>query len=218
MGRRNFYVYVHRDLDGNIFYVGKGCGGRATSTDRHPVWTRYVNERLGGHYTVDIVRRDLSEAEAEYLESTLISEYGRNLVNWINPGRQFDYAALEKFHKLRDANRRFVAETRPLESQDPSQAVRRYQEALVRQREYAHLTLEHGLVAELATMFPKTGEPEILNRLTMCLGKLGRFAEAIAEAERYFGEYPGALDLTAGKTIEKRIEKFRAKLLRAEAP
>jgi len=26
-------VYVHKDLEGNIFYVGKGCGQRAWSTD-----------------------------------------------------------------------------------------------------------------------------------------------------------------------------------------
>ena len=62
--RRDFYVYVHRDLEGNIFYVGKGCGQRAMSTDRHPVWTRYVEERLAGKYNVEVLDRT-GEARGE---------------------------------------------------------------------------------------------------------------------------------------------------------
>ena len=43
---REFYVYAHRDNKGAIFYIGKGTGKRAWSQDRHPVWHRYVKERL----------------------------------------------------------------------------------------------------------------------------------------------------------------------------
>jgi len=92
--RKDYYVYAHRDLSRNIFYIGKGTGRRAWSKDRDIVWKRYVNERLGGQYEVEILTNNLSEPEAESLECELINEHGHNLVNWTNPGRQFDYPAI----------------------------------------------------------------------------------------------------------------------------
>lgn len=67
--RRNYYVYFHRDETGKIFYIGKGTDRRAWSADRHPVWCKYVAERLGGRYSVEIYRNDLTVVEAEALEN-----------------------------------------------------------------------------------------------------------------------------------------------------
>jgi hypothetical protein len=66
------YVYLHRDSAGQIVYVGQGVGSRAWSTDRHDVWHRYVNERLGGKYEVEIFRSDLTPDAATDLEQWLI--------------------------------------------------------------------------------------------------------------------------------------------------
>jgi len=46
--RRDYYVYVHRDAIRNIFYIGRGNGRCAWSVDPHPVWKKYISERLGG--------------------------------------------------------------------------------------------------------------------------------------------------------------------------
>src|SRR4051794_18755655 len=107
--KRDFYVYVHRDKDGGIFYVGQGAGRRAWSKDRHAVWQKYVTERLAGIYSVEIIRDRLTEDESLDLERELISKYGAKLVNWINDRRQFDYSALAEYHRKRDTNRAFVA-------------------------------------------------------------------------------------------------------------
>ncbi|WP_431025247.1 hypothetical protein [Halomonas sp. H5] len=211
--RRDYYVYFHRDDTGNIFYVGKGTERRAWSTSRHPVWHKYVNERLGGQYNVEIYRDGLSEVEAETIESELIAEYGERLVNWINPGRQFDYQALEEYHQLRDANRSFVEETKTLEATDPAAAIERYRAALIKMRDYESMTLEHGLVADLG-VGPDWGDPNILNRLTICLQKLGRYSEMIEEADKYFSEFPSARGMTVGKQIVKRVDKVRSKVER----
>ncbi len=211
--RKDFYVYFHRDRSGQIFYVGKGTGRRAWSTGRHPAWTKYVTEWLKGEYQVEIYRDNLTEAEAEELESSLITEYGERLINWINPGRAFDYQALERYNKLRDENRRFVAETRPLEKTDPAQAVIRYRMALTAMRKYEAITTERGLVAEMGVE-PDWGDPNILDRLTLCLIKMKRPEEAIAEADSYFADFPSALNLFVGKNIKARIEKLRIKHLR----
>jgi hypothetical protein len=201
-------VYFHRDSDGNIFYVGKGTERRAWSLDRHAAWKKYVSERLSGKYTVEIHKDGLTEAQAETLEDALISQYGKQLINWINYGRDFDYEALRRYHELRDANRRFIADTRPIELSNPPLAVERYRQAIATLREYESLTLERGIVAEMG-IGPNWGDPSILDRLTLCLVKLGRFGEAITEAENYFSEFPSALQLALGKRINARIDKLR---------
>lgn len=202
---RRFYVYVHRDPQGSIFYVGKGTDDRAWSTHRDEVWQRYVSDRLGGRYTVEIVASDLSEDEALEREDELIAKHGRHLVNWINQGRDFDYAALEQFHRLRDANRCLVNETRLLDQSAPEEAVRRYRQALANLREYESFVTEHGLVADMLKDMPKWGEPGILDRLTMCLVRLGRADEATAEVDAYLRDFPGARSGTVGQRIIKRV-------------
>lgn len=209
--RKDFYVYFHRDSSGQIFYIGKGTGQRAWSRDRHPAWKKYVAGRLGGEYKVEIYRNGLTEAEAEGLESLLIDEHGKNLINWINPGRAFDYAAIEWYHKLRDENRRFVAETRSLEKTAPVKAVVRYRKALEAMREYEAITTERGLVAEMG-IGPDWGDPNILDRLTLCLMKTDQLEDAVTEAEKYFADFPSALNLAVGKRIKARVEKLREKL------
>ena len=208
---RSFYVYFHRDSHGNIFYIGKGTARRAWSKDRNPVWKKYVTERLGGKYEVEIYRDSLNEDDAEELEAELIGEYGEQLVNWFNPRRNFDLMALERYHKLRDKNRKFVADTRPLEKTDPEQAVERYRQALVAMREYESITTERGLIGELGGG-PDWGDYTILDRLTLVLTKIGRHKEVVDEAERYVADFPSVLKLASANKIVKRVDKARKKL------
>ncbi|MFT6907865.1 MAG: hypothetical protein ACJAS1_004553 [Oleiphilaceae bacterium] len=213
--RRDYYVYFHKTSQGDIFYVGKGTQERAWSTDRHPVWKKYVAERLDGYFEVEIARDGLSEEEAEELEWSLICEHGENLVNWVNPGREFDYEAIDRYHKLRDENRKFVDEARRIEDNDQATATERYRRALDAMCEYEAITKERGLVAELGGG-PDWGDPNILDRLTLCLIRAGKPEEAIAEADKYFSEFPSALTLLMGKKISKRVEKLRAKAHNAQ--
>ena len=214
--RRDYYVYFHRDSAGKVFYVGKGTERRAWSTCRHPAWHKYVAERLNGEYTVEIHRDGLADEEAEALEEQLIAELGEHLVNWVNPGRQFDYDAIAAFHDQRNANRQFVAETKQFESNDLAQAVDRYRIALDCMRSYEALTLERGLIAEL-DVGPNWGDPSILNRLTVCLQKLGRHDEVVSEVERYFSEFPSVRDMAVGKQLAARAEKSRLKVRGSDA-
>jgi hypothetical protein len=207
--RRNFYVYAHRDSTGAIFYIGKGTGERAWSRDRHPVWHRYVQDHLSGNYIVDILEEALSETEAEERESALIDRFGTQLVNWQNSGRDFDYAALEKYHAMRGANLLFVAATRPLETANIQLAIDRYRQALDHLRAYESLVLERGLVAELSNQ-PKVGDPNILDRLTLCLMLVGRSLDARVETDRYLEEFPGARTTGIGKRILRRVMSNRA--------
>jgi hypothetical protein len=212
---RRSYVYAHVDSAGKIFYVGKGEGRRAWSTDRHPLWRRYVEKHLKGNYQVWILQDDLSPGEAEELELAWIAQCSGDVVNWVNMGRVTDFPALDRYHKLRDANRSVIQQAKVVEQRDVLQAAELYIQAIEAIREYAFINHEKGLVGQLlseeAEELGRNGEIEALDRLTICPIKLGRPTEASEQAKNYFASYRRDLQLAASQRIAKRIEKALAR-------
>lgn len=75
--KNDFYVYLHKTLDGKVFYVGKGRGKRAWKTSgRSKRWMEF--SEFG--YIVDLYRTNLSEKDALQLENYLIISL-KGLVN-----------------------------------------------------------------------------------------------------------------------------------------
>jgi len=65
-----FYVYGHYDLDGNLFYIGKGTARRAWVVADRPIkW----NEIANGGYSVKILHDKLTEDDALKIETELIT-------------------------------------------------------------------------------------------------------------------------------------------------
>lgn len=189
------YVYAHLGPGRVPFYIGKGTGPRAWSTDRDAQWHHFIKTRCDNRFEIVILAEDLDEEDALDLEDELIAKHGKTLTNWVNPGRQFDYVALDRFHKLRDATTSFVSSTRPLEVADPETAVTRYRQAIAQMHEYSAITYETGLVADLRNEIgvPAQGDIAPLDRLTLVLRKLGRYEDIIAEVDDYFGRYPDSV-------------------------
>lgn len=206
-----FYVYGHYDLTGSLFYVGMGRGKRAWAKDRHPLWVRYVNHHLSGNYEVRIIADSMTTEEAEELEARLIAEHGDRLVNLQNMGRSADFKLLEHYHALRDTNRKLIQETKALEKSNPVLAVEQYKKAIEKIAEYAFLEFEQGLFGQLlreeANEFGRSGELEALDRLTLCLIKLGKVSEAADHTAAYFNLFRRDLLLKASEKIKRRIEK-----------
>ncbi len=206
-----FYVYGHYDLNGSLFYVGKGIGKRAWAKERHPLWERYVNHHLSGKYEVRIIADSMTTEETEKLEAELIAKHSDHLVNWQNMGRKTDLKLLEHYHVLRDANRRLIQETKALESTEPELAVEQYKKAIEKTTEYAFLDFEQGLVGQLlreeTNELGRNGELEALDRLTLCLIKLGKASEAADRTAAYFSRFKRDLLLKSIEIINKRIEK-----------
>jgi len=77
----DFYVYLHKTLDGRPFYIGKGRGSRAFSKHgRNTFWKRVVSKY--GFY-VEILYYNLSEQESFSKEIETIKFY-KNLVRLCN--------------------------------------------------------------------------------------------------------------------------------------
>lgn len=69
--RKNFYLYVHRKNNGEIFYVGKGTGDRAYRTNgRSKHWHRFVAKH---GLVVEIVAPNISEHDAFCFEISAIA-------------------------------------------------------------------------------------------------------------------------------------------------
>jgi len=209
------YVYAHTDDSGNYFYIGKGTGRRAWSTDRHPLWHRYVDKHLGGKFQVKILHDNLDNEEAEDLESEWIKHYSDTLINWVNLGRSFDFKANEKFLNLRNKNRELIAEAKLCEKSDLYQAVQKYRQVISNIQEYAFIQPNRGIVGQLIQEENKEkgiqGELEALDRLSICLVKLKKPQEAAGIAEEYFLKYRGDLQSPTANRIKKRIAKAIAR-------
>lgn len=91
-----FFVYLHRALDsGDPFYVGKGSGDRAHSTEgRSRFWMNYVKKH--GPYSVELLESELTEEQAYSIEEMYVEFFGRRcegkgpLVNILPGGRLYD--------------------------------------------------------------------------------------------------------------------------------
>jgi hypothetical protein len=208
---KDYYVYAHLDGAGRIFYVGKGIGRRAWSDDRHPLWRRYVGRHLNGHYTVRILRDNLSSEDSEELEADWIAQCSDTVLNWVNAGRSTDFESLANYHRLRNANRALIESAKSKEHTNLEDAVKDYRRAIDAIAEYATILYEKGLVGQLlaeeSAELGVNGELVVLDRLTLCLTRLGRAEEAVRESEKYFALYRRDLQLSGAERIRKRIEK-----------
>ena len=202
-----FYVYGYR-AEGSVFYIGKGRGQRAWDQKKHthPRFHIYVTSMLSAPYTVEILRDGLREEDAEELEQALISCFQRQLVNWVHgshvPGnerRAYADRTSDVFARGRSAEQRQLWDT----------AATIYREFLIDiaadEQMQDHRTLEElraRAVSELAGRVDlyerehlyKPHAPvvacEVLNRLTICLCKVGRPEEARESIELFQARYP----------------------------
>ncbi len=64
-----FYVYVHRDINGVLFYVGKGTRQRAWLKKRENTKWQEIADK---GFTVEIVKDKLLELKEEYREILIL--------------------------------------------------------------------------------------------------------------------------------------------------
>lgn len=204
------------DSSGQFFYVGKGTGRRAWSTDRHRLWVRYVEKHLNGEYQIRILCDNLSAEDVEEVEAEWIAQCSDTVVNWFNMGRKTDFDALDRRNSLRGVNLTLIQQAKAIEKYDIEKAASMYIKAIEAIQTYAFITYERGIIGQLleeeAAELGVSGEINALDRLTICLIKLGRPAEAAQYTDNYFALYRRDLQFGVAKRIVKRVDKALARM------
>lgn len=97
-----------------------------------------------------------------------------------------------------------------------------YIQAIEAIKGYAFITYEKGLVGQLleeeAAEIGVSGEICALDRLTICLVKIGRATEAAQYTENYFSLYRRDQQFKVAKRIVKRVEKAFARMKKPNQP
>ena len=86
-----YYVYLHKTLDGVVFYVGKGTADRKyAKSGRTAAWKRVAKSG----FSVEVYKDNLSDSEATLLEDSLIANHlnGWQLVNKQRSNTKIDYS------------------------------------------------------------------------------------------------------------------------------
>lgn len=89
--QNRYYVYLHKTLDGVVFYVGKGTGDRKEAKNgRTATWKRVAKNG----FTVEVYKDNLSDIDATLLEDSLIVKPSDcwELVNKQRSNTKIDYA------------------------------------------------------------------------------------------------------------------------------
>lgn len=106
---QEFYVYLHTDNLGQIFYIGKGCKRRSKSWGKRS--KKWLEKAVNG-FTVSYAAKNLTEEQAFDLEKKLIAYFFPlgNLVNIYAGGGPVGQSMLKKGIKISEEHRKKLTE------------------------------------------------------------------------------------------------------------
>jgi hypothetical protein len=129
------------------------------------------------------------------------------------PGAEYSRGYIQSWGQGQTFTER-SAQRKAIEVHDLAGAVNMYVRAIEAIREYAFISCEKGFIGQLVDEqdeeLGRGGEVQALERLTMCLIRLGRADEAAQHARDYFSVYRGDQQSAAFHRITKRIQKAMA--------
>lgn len=205
-----YYVYVHKGLDGTVFYVGKGTGDRAFSKDRQPEWLYYVEKILNKQYNVEIVEEGISEEDALRIEESLLAEHAATVIN-----RQNMYAPVDsrKLINYSDTIRTYSDTLRSAQILDKEgnykEAIEKYETA------YNHYTKAMSLNdydQGARRLLPKEriAPTQLADSYSKCLAKQGLHKQVVMFYKRFFSDF-GEGHTGIEVALKKRADKSRVK-------
>ena len=116
-----------------------------------------------------------------------------------------DHNAAAEYHRINNAGRRLVKATRPLERTNLSEAEAQYRRALAMIQDCHALAAARGLIPH--GFLPNQTDIVALERLVLCLIKLGRVQDARSEIEAYCTTFPHVREMKLVAIMSARVEK-----------
>jgi tetratricopeptide (TPR) repeat protein len=209
--RGRYYVYVHKGLDGTVFYVGKGIGDRAFSKDRQPEWHYYVEKILNKQYDVEIVKDGISEEDALRIEDALLAEHAATIINRQNMHAPVDSRKLIDYSDtIRAYSDTFRFAQRLDKEGKYKEAHEKYETAYNLYTKAMSLNdYDHGA----RRLLPKEriAPTQLADSYSKCLAKQGLHQQVVMFYERFFSDF-GQGQTGVEVALKKRAEKSRMKV------
>lgn len=217
-GFKKHYVYVHKDINGDVFYVGEGRDKRAWSVNtRHFYWCMYIMTRSNNKIEVEIIKDKLSKEQAEEIEYEYMLSNVEHLVNWVNMGRKSDWVLCDRYRKMKNETKDVVVKAKEIEKTNLDKSIAMYIYAFNKVKEYAYLDCfdKSGILRELqleeTNDMGYEGELVVLDRMTLCLIKRKKTIEAYSVAMEYYELFRRDLLKKLSEKIHDRIKKALVK-------
>lgn len=201
----NYYVYIHKDVDGNAFYVGKGIGDRAWSRDRELHWLHYVDRHLNGRFDVELVATCLSEQRAIEIEAQWMARLGDALINRQNRTRGLNFEALNQSQELRADVDRLMAVA--LNTSIIDDRVEILAEAMQTFTVQSDIVFEKGLFGKIQRELPPIGRFDLIKALVEALLAAGDVIGAKRALDDYDRRFTGHKEHKGLVALRKRVTR-----------
>lgn len=207
------YVYVHKNLDGDIFFVGNGEGDRATSEEHPSYWHHYVKEVLNNNFTIEIIKDNIDMESAVRIKDEILKLYPDQIINQNNYNRPFDMniynvyiEALEsyKYELMTGVNLEEIYDDTNLAIQTYKRAYSFYIDAM-NSRNY-----------EASNIYLQAHYPcppsRLVDRISFCYMKTNQFKELIDFSDTYFAYFCHNKKTEGERKLIKRTNKAKDNL------
>ena len=210
--KSNHCVYMHKKSNGEVFYVGIDWNDFRYSEKQPYYWNEYVSNELNGNYQVEVIAKDVTSDDAGLIKDRVLELYSEEVINTVNFNRRFNMEIFEVYSAAQKQYEHFRAEGLSIEkSGNIGLAIDAYFNAY----EFYIKTM-NSRNFDANEQYLKAHSPpppsQIVDRLSMCLLKQGRYVELIDFGERY-SCYFTRKDRTGGELkFFKRVLTAKEKL------
>ena len=201
-----YYVYVHKEENGRVFYVGKGTERRAWSKERDAEWHQHVS-RLGGKYIIEILRRGISEEDARQIEDAVMAQHGNTILNLQNLHAPWDSQKWHDYERAMGAYDTIWQDaTRFATANEHEIACLRFEEAYaayVEAQQFSNYRLGARMTPE---QFPPLA---LVEAYTKYLRRIGQLDRVVAFSERVDRDFPGSENRPAILALWKSADRVK---------
>jgi len=206
------YVYVHKKSDGEIFFVGNGCGDRATSGEHPPYWKHFTENILNNVFSIEIIKDNIDMDSAIEIKEGILNIYADQVINLQNSHRKFDMERFKVYHEaISNFNQHLNKGLEFEKTGDIELAIQSYENAYFYYINAMDLRDYEGgeIYLQAHTPIPPT---KLVDRISLCLLNSNQFQKLIDFSKKYFLYFTRKEKTGVELNLLKRAEKAKKKL------
>ena len=184
------HVWLHVDVNGHPFFVGRGQMDDAWDVAGGPAWEHYISNYLGGEYFAAIPHFGLTSETADELKNAYMARYQSDLLNQRNPFRPATGKGSDEYYAISYRIRSIRDELKEIRS--PALVEKLAKEAVSLQLKSRTCTSESGRFGEMIGSMGAQSHLslEFLDHLIKSQCEQRKGAEAIEALDAFVSECP----------------------------